>query len=49
MATVVLHGLLGHYGVELYVDDLLIYGSTFEEYITRLKAVSNAFESAVSL
>jgi hypothetical protein len=49
MATVVLHGLLWHYGVELYVDDLLIYGSTFEEYITRLKAVSNAFESAVSL
>ena len=39
MATVVLHGLLWHYGVELYVDDLLIYGSTFEEYITRLRAV----------
>ena len=43
MATVVLFGLLWHAGVELYVDDLLVYGSSFEEFITRLRDVFARF------
>jgi hypothetical protein len=42
-ATVVLFGLLWHAGVELYVDDLLVYGSSFEEFITRLRDVFARF------
>ena len=44
MATVVLAGLLWVLKVELYVDDLLVYGSTFEEYMYNLRQVFLALE-----
>jgi len=38
IATKVLGGLL-HHICELYIDDLIVYGSTFEEYCDRLEQV----------
>jgi len=41
-ATVVLVGLLWVLKVELYMDDLLVYGSTFAEYMSNLRQVLEA-------
>ncbi len=39
----VLRGLLG-YGVDLYLDDVIVYGSTEEEFLENLKKVFQRFQ-----
>ncbi len=39
----VLKGLLG-YGVELYLDDVIVYDSTEEEFLDNLKQVFQRFQ-----
>jgi hypothetical protein len=45
MATVVLVGLLWILKVELYMDDLLVYGSTFAEFKSNLRQVLEALRA----
>jgi hypothetical protein len=42
LSMTVLKGLLG-YGVELYLDDVIVYGSTEEEFLDNLKRVFQRF------
>jgi len=43
LSMTVLKGLLG-YGVELYLDDVIVYGSTEEEFLDNLKRVFQRFQ-----
>ena len=42
LSMTVLKGLLG-YGVELYLDAVIVYGSTEEEFLNNLKRVFQRF------
>ena len=44
MSQMVLGGLIG-YGVELYLDDCIVYGQTEEEFKLNLKAVFERFRA----
>jgi hypothetical protein len=44
MSMSVLGGLLGH-GVELYLDDCIVYGATEEEFKTNLRGVFEGFQN----
>ena len=44
LATVVLVGLIWTNGTELYVDDLLVYAQSFEDFVKRLRLVFEALE-----
>ena len=42
MATEILDGVL-YYGVEIYVDDMYVFGHTEEEFLTNLRKVFERF------
>ncbi len=44
MSATVLGGLIGH-GVELYIDDCIVYGATEEEFKNNLQEVFERFRT----